>query len=167
MSKGLAIVAIALSLIGNPEKGNVIADYIISMEDDAYEVVLEEAEIVALAKMAWGEARGCTDVEIAATMWCVLNRVDAWGDEIVETVTAPYQFVGYRDSNPVEEHLYDLAVDVLPRWQIEKQGATAEEVGRVLPPQYLFFHGDGKHNYFRDAYRNGNVWDWGLPNPYI
>ena len=36
-----------------------------------------EASKVALAKMVWGEARGCSTTEQAATIWCVLNRYDS------------------------------------------------------------------------------------------
>ena len=38
-----------------------------------------EASKVALAKMVWGEARGCSTTEQAATIWCVLNRYDGGG----------------------------------------------------------------------------------------
>ena len=38
-----------------------------------------EASKVALAKMVWGEARGCSTTEQAATIWCVLNRYDSGG----------------------------------------------------------------------------------------
>ena len=135
-----------------------------------YDISINEAEAIALAKMAWGEARGCSDTEIAATMWCVLNRVDssgyAMGGDVLHVVTFPYQFLGYRAHNPVDERIYDIAVDVLTRWQMEKQGAPAEEVGRVLPQEYMWFYGDGKANHFKDAYKDANIWDWSLPSPY-
>lgn len=133
-----------------------------------YTIVINEEEAVALAKMAWGEARGCSDMEIAATMWCVLNRVDYSNKSVVEVVTAPYQFHGYSPSHPVTDRIYNLAVDVLTRWQKEKQGASQEEVGRVLPTEYRWFYGDGKHNYFKDQYEysKATIWDWSYPNPY-
>lgn len=56
-----------------------------------------EEEVIVLAKMLWGEARGIpSDTEKAACIWCVLNRVDNGMGSIVEVVTAPYQFVGYQ-----------------------------------------------------------------------
>ena len=135
-----------------------------------YDIVINEDEAIALAKMAWGEARGCDDTGIAATMWCVLNRVDATGyacgNDVLYVVTFPNQFLGYRAHNPVDEHIYDIAVDVLTRWQMEKQGASAEEVGRVLPREYMWFYGDGKANHFKNAWKNANIWDWSLPSPY-
>ena len=41
-----------------------------------------------------------------------------------------------------------------------------EAAGRVLPKEYLFFGGDGTHNYFRTKWDGGTVWDWSLPSPY-
>ena len=122
--------------------------------DDAY----------ILALMAWGEARGCSDMEIAATMWCVCNRCDAWGKSVFEIVTAPAQFAGYHADTPFDDHIYRIAIDVLTRWELERTGAA--NVGRVLPAEYLWFTGDGCHNYFRDGWPDGNVWDWSLPDVY-
>lgn len=140
----------------------------VEVTEPQYNIVIDEKEVIALAKMAWGEARGCSDMEVAATMWCVLNRVDNSGDSIIEVITAPNQFTGYGKWCPVEDRFYNLAIGVLTRWQMEKQGASLEEVGRVLPPQYLYFHGDGKHNHFRDHYehKKATYWDWSYPNPY-
>jgi hypothetical protein len=58
-----------------------------------------------------------------------------------------------------------LAEDVVDRWWEERQGA--QDVGRTLPVDYLFFDGDGRENYFRKEYeRTEEVWDWSLPDPY-
>lgn len=35
-----------------------------------------------------------------------------------------------------------------------------------LPVFEVTFSGDGKHNYFRNAYKGGETWDWSLPSPY-
>lgn len=124
-------------------------------------------EVTVLAKMLWGEARGVrSDMEKAACVWCVLNRLDAgnFGSSIIEVTTAPGQFAGYAAGNPVTEELYDLCEDVLDRYFAEKSGEA--NAGRVLPPEYLSFHGDGVRNYFRDAFRGGNTYDWSLDNPY-
>ena len=124
-----------------------------------------DEEVIVLAKMLWGEARGVpSETEQAACVWCVLNRVDQGYGSILEVVTAPSQFVGYRENNPIDETLWLLSEDVLTRWQREKDGET--EVGRVLPPDDMWFSGDGYHNYFRNAYRGGNTWDWECESPY-
>lgn len=124
-----------------------------------------EDEAKALAQMVWGEARGVKSVtEQAACVWCVLNRCDEWGMTILEVVSAPYQFAGYDPDYPVDDELLALCEDVLTRYFSEKSGKT--DVGRVLPPDYLFFSGDGQRNHFRNAYKGGEIWDWTLPSPY-
>jgi len=39
-------------------------------------------------------------------------------------------------------------------------------VGRVLPKEYLYFTGDGAHNYFTTEWQGGQTWDWSLESPY-
>lgn len=131
---------------------------------------------VALAKMAYGEARGVleysvedrvvsSEAQIAATMWTALNRVDAGKvTDAVAAVAAPNQFAGYSVDKPVDDELLALAYDVLDRWNAEKYGET--EVGRVIPADYLYFHGDGQHNHFRNKFEGGQYWDWSLPDVY-
>lgn len=49
----------------------------------------------------------------------------------------------------------------------EGYGASADDVGRVLPADYLFFEGDGQHNHFRKGYiKTGETWGWTLESPY-
>lgn len=112
-----------------------------------------EAEYIA--KTLYGEARGCSRTEQEAVVWCILNRADAWGMNVVDVITAPGQFAGYRESNPVWPELYDVAQYVLAQWRAERNGESAD---RVLPREYLWFSGNGTHNVFRDAYKGGNVW---------
>ncbi len=131
-------------------------------------VVLEEDDVVMIAKTIWGEARGVkSTTEKAAVAWCILNRVDsegyACGGDIEHVLTFPGQFVGYNEDNPVTAECKEIAVDVLMRWVVEKAG---KDTGRVLPKQYIFFTGDGEHNHFTDEWRGGNTWDWSLPSPY-
>ncbi|MBR3973055.1 MAG: hypothetical protein IKJ99_03775 [Oscillospiraceae bacterium] len=137
-----------------------------------YMPLYTEPDAIALAQMGWGEALVTqSDTEIAATMWCALNRYDC-GDpyyrnckSIEAIVKQSGAFDGYSASNPVDEHLLWLAYDVLERWNAEQYGET--EVGRVLPGEYLYFHGDGRHNYFRIEFKNdGQYYDWSLGTPY-
>lgn len=126
------------------------------------------AEAEVLAKTVYGEARGCSTTEQAAVIWCVLNRVDSecafYPDDIIGVVTQPEQFIGYNAGHPVTQEHYDLALDVIDRWQREKNGEA--DVGRVLPAEYFFFCGDGEHNHFRTEYTGGQTWDWSLDSPY-
>lgn len=125
------------------------------------------AEVEALAKMLYGEARGIpSDTEKAACVWCVLNRVDdpRFPDTVLEVLEAPYQFSGYSADYPVLPELEALAADVLTRYHAERDGE--ENVGRVLPPEYCFFTGDGKHNHFTIGWQDTETWGWTLESPY-
>lgn len=137
----------------------VVEDY------NAVEITISQSDIDLIAKTVWGEARGCSIMEQSAVIWCILNRVDAGMGTIKEVVTAPYQFTGYKETNPIEGEFVELAQDVLIRWQAEKY--CIGDVGRTLPDTYLWFHGDGKHNIFRDAFSGDyHIWDWNCINPY-
>ena len=134
----------------------------------AFRPAQEAGAAEVLAKMVWGEARGCPPTEQAATVWCVLNRVDSedpyYPDTIAGVVTQPSQFVGYDASNPVDPAILALVEDVLARWSIED--ICTGDVDRVLPEAYLFFTGDGKINTFTTDWKGGEVWDWSLDSPY-
>lgn len=125
-----------------------------------------EEEIVLLAKMLWGEARGCSTTEQAACVWVALNRVDdpRWPDTLREVLLQPEQFRGLREDNPATEELMALAEDVLSRRARELAGETA--VGRVIPEDYFFWAGDGKRNHFRKEYKSTDRWGWSLESPY-
>jgi len=131
------------------------------------EYIPPAAEVEALAKMLYGEARGVTsDMEKAACVWVVLNRVDdpRYPDTVLEVLEAPAQFAGYSQDNPIAEELKTMAADVLTRHHAEKTGAT--DVGRVIPREYLFFTGDGERNYFTAEWNSADTWGWNLENPY-
>ena len=128
-------------------------------------------DAVVIAKTIWGEARGVrdsvvtTECQWAAVTWTILNRFDAgYSDTIAGVVTAPNQFHGYKASFPIDDDILELVFDVLERWNAEKLGE--EDVGRVLPADYLWFGGDGAHNHFRNEYRGGTRWDWSYGDPY-
>lgn len=127
-----------------------------------YETQLSPVDVIA--KAVYGEARGCSITEQAAVVWCICNRVDAGNGDLVEVVTAPYQFHGYNADNPVTPEIEALVQDVLTRWCMEE--SCIGSVGRVLPKEYLFFSGDGRHNHFRTDWSGGTSWDWSLPSPY-
>lgn len=135
-------------------------------EDELLHNTIWGEVVTLLGRTIWGEAEGVEDkAEQAAVAWCILNRVDATGQTIAEVVTAPGQFHGfYRVEGEVPEEFLDLAADVLNRWNLEKQGA--EDVGRVLPADYLYFVGDGARNYFSKEWQSSDYWGWSLKSPY-
>ena len=131
----------------------------------------EVSAINALAKMLYGEARGVkSTTEKAACVWVVLNRVDdpRWSDDIIEVLSQPYQFGGYRESFPVEDWARTLAADVYDRWQAEHDGADEGEVMRVIPSDYFFWCGNryGNRNYFRKEFEDCELYQWTEDSPY-
>lgn len=129
-----------------------------------------DTDVVMLAKLMFGEGRGIqSKTQLACIVWTVLNRVDAGYGNIRNVVTAPNQYHYVSSLPTVSDYGYDLkelALDVLNRWNLEKNGL--ESTGRVLPKDYLFFHGNGKVNIFRNNFNHNrsNYWNYSLPSPY-
>ena len=146
------------------------------VEIEEVERLYTDEDAIALARMLWGEARGVKDMtvrgrsvsreaQLAACVWTVLNRYDAgFEDTIKEVVAAADQYLGYNPDHLIDVELLVVCYDVLDRWNAEKLGA--KDVGRVLPDDYLWFKGDGKHNHFRNEFTGMKTWDWGLGDPY-
>lgn len=127
------------------------------------QVMYSEAQVVYWSGTRWGVSYKARQ---AAVAWVALNRLDSreYGDTLHDVLTAPYQFAYHPDA-PVTDEMLELARDVVGRWWREYQGEV--NVGRVLPPEYRWFEGDGHENYFRASYdKTGSVWDWSLPDPY-
>ncbi|MGN1229199.1 MAG: cell wall hydrolase [Prevotella sp.] len=105
-------------------------------------------EVTLVAQTVWGEAGNCSREEQMLVAWCICNRADAYDKSVEEIVTAPKQFIGYSPSNPVDETIVEVVSEVLEAW-------SRGEEALVLSPyattsSYLFFYGDGKHNWFRE-----------------
>ena len=165
----LCVVLIALLLIADrfftvepepipePERdwGGLKVQQMVAMPEPSaepeYEMYFSEDDVIAMAKMLWGEARGCTRDNQIKCAWVVLNRVDdeRFPDTILGVVAQPSQFHGYSPNFPVTDELYAVALDVLTRWSMEKQGVTVE---RELPNTYLWFTGYNGSNHFREEY---------------
>ena len=130
-----------------------------------YLVSTYDNEIIMATKVMVAEAGGVYPLSHrAAVVWCILNRVDATGSSISSIITAPYQFA-WIPSKSYSQEQYELVKDIFTRWLLEKEGF--ENVGRVLPKEYKWFHGDGYQNHFRNAYSGGyTIWDWSFPSPY-
>ena len=116
-----------------------------------YEMYFTEDDVAAMAKMLWGEARGCTRDNQIKCAWIVCNRVDddRFPDTIQDVLSQPNQFHGYDPTYPVTDELYSVAFDVMTRWSYEKQGIP---VRRELPESFLWFTGNGQENIFREVY---------------
>ena len=138
----------------------------VEVVEPVIENLFTNEEIDHITKTVWGEARGLSKTHQAGVVWAILNRCDdgRFGKDVIGVVTAPSQFAGYRSGNPVDPEIRDLVVDVLDRYSQEKAGI--DNVGRVLPKEYLYFRGNGKVNLFSKKWNSNNVWDWSLKSPY-
>ena len=127
--------------------------------------LFSENDIISIAKILYSECRGVgSETQKACVVWVICNRVDAYGTSIQSVINSKNQFC-YNRNAPIREELYSIAKDVLERWSREKQGES--NVGRVLPKNYLYFHGDGKVNYFKTGLKEPyTIWDYSLPSPY-
>ena len=136
---------------GVPPEVNTEGLCVHTVKEPTYEMYYTDADVVAIAKMLYGESRGCSIDNQQKAVWCVLNRVDdeRFPDTIIGVLSQPNQFHGYSTAFPVWNELAAVAEDVLTRWSLEKQGVA---VNRELPPSYLYFTGTGRENIFREAY---------------
>ena len=134
-----------------PPEVNTEGLCVYTVKEPEYEMYYTQDDVIAIAKMLYGESRGCTVDNQRKVVWCVLNRVDADGfpDTIIGVLSQPDQFHGYSTAFPVWDELAAVAEDVLTRWSLEKQGVA---VNRELPKSYLYFTGTGRENIFREAY---------------
>jgi hypothetical protein len=149
----LILIACVLNTPAEPEPPKVDTKglCVVEVQEPAYEMYFTEADVTALAQMLYGEARGCTVDNQRKCVWCVLNRVDdpRFPDTIIGVVSQSGQFYGYSAAFPVWDELRAVALDVLTRWSMEKQGA---DVARELPSTHLWFTGTGSENVFRGVY---------------
>lgn len=139
----------------------ILPENVVSMDDFDRNVCL-------LAQTLWGESRGMSDYENSLVAWCICNRVDssAFPDSIEAVIKQVGQFHGYNAKHPIDQRLYDIAKDVLIRWQMEKQ--CIGSVGRTLPENMLFFYGLNGHNKYRKTNSGAGRYDFTdeLPSPY-
>ena len=149
--------------------GEVLTDsQAAQLDGGGYTKLYTSTDAVMMARVMFLEARGVkSKTEIACIGWTILNRVDAGYGSISAVITAPNQFAYSASASTTSDYGYDLvalATDVLDRWSREKAGQS--NVGRVLPNGYLWYAGDGRHNYFRNQYKGGTRWTYSLPSPY-
>ena len=112
-----------------------------------------ESDIDLMAKMVWGEARGCTVEEQRLVVWTVLQRVDTqrWGKTIEAVITAKHQFVGYRQGNPINAEIRAMCATEMENWRGGAEPPTHEVYAPTAP--YYYFDGRGGNNWFRAVWR--------------
>lgn len=136
---------------------------------DVSEYEASEEDALYIAQTIYGEAGSdyISTAEKAMVAWTILNRLDSgrYGDSVYAVCAAPGQFYGFRAGSTPPEHILEIAQDVLRRHAAEQAGES--NVGRVLPPEYYYFYGDGAHNYFNNG--GSGAYDFsseGYPSPY-
>ena len=79
---------------GVPPEVNAEGLCVYTVKEPEYEMYFTDADVVAIAKMLYGESRGCSIDNQQKAVWCVLNRVDADGfpDTIIGVLSQPDQF---------------------------------------------------------------------------
>lgn len=115
-----------------------------------------ERELEMITKTVWGEARGCATDEQRLVVWTIFQQVDADGDfakysTVAGIITKPYNFGGYCESNPLDPDIYAMVCEEAAKWANGEEPPTLEPYAPTLP--YLFFDGDGEHNWFRAEWR--------------
>lgn len=134
------------------EQNNLSAEEDDSSQPPVMDTFYTDEDARLLALIIEAEYGGCySDSERSGVGWTVLNRVDHpnYPDTIRGVIYEPNQFaVEYMDAE-VRPDILQLAYDILERWNAEQNGA--DEVGRTLPKEALYFYGDGKYNHFNDG----------------
>lgn len=122
-------------------------------------------DLVMFTKVLYKECIGVQSVtEQACVAWTICNRYDAGYGTLKAIITAPGAYA-YHEDTVMDDRMFLLAEDVLNRWSAEHSGIT--DVGRTIPADYLYFNGDGVHNYFRNTFKDtGTYWNYSLDTPY-
>ena len=112
-----------------------------------------DACVDVISRMVWGEGRGVSRNEQKLIVWTVINRLEdgRYGNSLIGVVRARGQFHGYSPHFPVTSEIRGMVVEVLEAWD-------RGEEAKVYPPfartsNYRYFHGDGRHNWFRENWR--------------
>lgn len=102
-----------------------------------YEIEWSEREqdLNAIAKVLYGY-RNSSDRDLEGIVWVILNRMDNQSEfrslgTIQEVVSQPSQWMGYSSDNPVLENLWEIADDVLYKYETDGK--------RLFGQEYLYF----------------------------
>lgn len=107
-------------------------------------------EVTLVCQTVYGEARGCSREEQMLVVWCICNRADSSGASIERVVTAPRQFHGYNPEHPVTDEIRSAVLEVLDAWSQGQEALVYEPYANTS--EYLYFSGDGVHNWFREEW---------------
>lgn len=125
----------------------------------AAELAQVDPELAELSgRLIWGEA-GCVPDENnrRATLWCAINRAEAWGGTLEQRILEPHQFHGVEIRGEVPEQFVAEAAEILALWAMSQDGWIVPR----LPVRFDHFEAgaDGLHNVFSTEYGGGEYWD--------
>lgn len=136
----------------NTQKIEPVLEIIPQAEEKRLHYEYTDADVDMLARLVLKEAGGCSEEEQRLVVWTVFQRVDSIDydfrnmNTIAEVVTEPHQFA-YDDSAPIKDDIRRMCEEELEKWATGGAPPTVEPYAPSLP--YLFFEGDGYHNWFR------------------
>lgn len=129
-----------------------VAESVPQVEENQRHYEYTSAEADMLAKLVYREAGICSEDEQRLIVWTVFQRVDSTDHDfrnmntISDVVTAPHQFA-YDETAPIKDDIRRLCEAELEKWATGGTPPTVEPYAPTLP--YLYFEGDGHHNWFR------------------
>ena len=128
---------------------------IVTGNDSKTAAMREDAK--QIAKVLYG-VRTNNTADLRTLVWCVLNRVDnkAYPNTIAEVVAQEHQWMGYSDSNPVLDDLFNIAYGEVEIWY----GGI-----RPCPPDYVFMNWTPSEITLRDTFEfSSKTHSWRVDN---
>lgn len=111
------------------------------------EQMQQEAEYIA--KVLYGTAKNNSDRDKRTVVWCILNRVDHtnYPNSVRAVCEQEAQWMGYSNSNPILNDLYQLALTEVKVWHSNY---------RPVMPDYIYMSWSSKEIILRDTYEKTN-----------
>ena len=112
------------------------------------EQMQQEAEFIA--RVLYGTAKNNSDRDKRTVVWCILNRVDHpnYPNTVKAVCEQESQWMGYSNSNPIMEDLYELALTEVKVWHSNY---------RPVMPDYIYMSWSSKEIVLRDTYGKTNA----------
>ena len=142
-------------------KERYVNDYVTQQEAKAMEYPPDPKELLlnqqseALARVLYGVKDNSIN-DLKTLCWCVFNRVDnpAYPDTLEAVIEQPKQWMGYYDSNPVLDDLYQIAREQIQAW---------ENGRRPVSNEFVYMSWTAARIVLRDTWQYGmntKTWVW-------
>lgn len=116
------------------------------------ELIKQEAEYIA--RVLYGTAKDNSERDQRTVIWCILNRVDSAGypNTVKGVCQQTSQWMGYSDTNPILNVLYNVAIKELETWHSGY---------RPVNEDYIYMSWSSKEIVLRDTYeKDSNTRYW-------